>query len=70
MTQSRYFVSWKQKQLERTKDCISIPWRKMPAKWSVSYKTLVTRGGWERRRQRQRKWGSERKGGRREVKGF
>lgn len=61
MTQSRYFVSWKQKQHERTKDCISVPQGKMPARWSVSYKTLVTKGRWERRRQRQRRWGSERR---------
>lgn len=40
MTQSRYFVSWKQKELWKNKRLhISSLGRKMPANWRVSYRT-------------------------------
>lgn len=37
--------------LEEQKIAHQFPGGKMPTKWSVSYKTLVTKGRWERRRQ-------------------
>lgn len=58
MTQSRFFVSWKQKQLERTKDCTLIP-----RKWGFSpmectYKSSAAQ---EDGRERDREVGGERK---------
>lgn len=49
--------------LKEQKVAHQFPRRRTPAKWSVSYKTLVTKGRWEQR-QRQGRWEKERKGGR------
>lgn len=56
--------------LKEQKIAHQFPGGEMPAKWSASYKTLVTKGRRERKRQRQRRGYGERKGGGRTGKVF